>query len=55
MKGYTMINYHGYIIEGSGSSYTLYHPSGVIGTFSSCQKAKAYVNKILKEREEEDE
>lgn len=47
-KHYSTIKYHGYIIEGCGREYELYHPDGLIGTFPTCKDAKAYVDKERK-------
>lgn len=44
-KHYGVIKYHGYIIEGCGSYYELYHPDGLVGQFASCKDAKAYVDR----------
>lgn len=44
-KHYSTIKYHGYIIEGCGNYYELYHPLGFIGTFASCKEAKAFVDR----------
>lgn len=44
-KQYGTIKYHGYIIEGWGTYYELYHPDGLIGKFASCKDAKTYVDK----------
>ena len=46
---YSIIKYHGYLIEGIGREYTLYHPDGIVGTFPTCSAAKSYVDKERKE------
>lgn len=44
-KHYSIIKYHGYIIEGCGTHYELYHPLGLVGEFTTCKQAKAYVDR----------
>lgn len=46
---YSTIKYHGYIIEGIGTEYKLYHPDGLVGTFSTSKEAKSYVDRERKE------
>lgn len=46
---YSIIKYHGFIIEGTGREYDLYHPDGFVGTFPTAGAAKAYVDKERKE------
>ena len=48
-KHYGTIKYHGYIIEGRGLYFELYHPDGLIGSFSTCKDAKTFVDKEIKE------
>ncbi len=43
-KGYGTIKYRGYIIEGCGNYYELYHPDGLIGKFKTCKEAKSFVD-----------
>ena len=49
---YSIIKYHGYVIEGIGKEYALYHPDGFVGTFPTCSAAKSYVDKERKEADD---
>lgn len=49
---YSTFKYHGYVIEGCGREYELYHPDGFIGTFPTCAEAKSYVDKERKESDD---
>ena len=43
-KHYSIIKYHGYIIEGCGCVYDMYYDNNYVGEFSTFSEAKKYID-----------